>query len=322
MTGLIGHDKNRARFLAAMAGGKLHHGWIFAGTRGLGKAGFAMEMAARVVDPDSNYRSMIDHGSHPDIIILNRLPKEMPKEGENIAPDAELRRNISIEQIRDLQRKLTTRPGLSQKRVVIIDAADDLERGGANALLKSLEEPPAGTYFFLISHASDRLLPTIRSRCQLLRFDPLGRTEMANAIRMALENAGQEIPDDELDALIMAGKGSPGQALAFAGLALSEIEYAIRDIIREGDRDNRIRNKLASTLSLKSAQPRYEAFLQRVPQIIAEEARRAKIADTPPILDAWAKANEVAARAIALSLDRPSVIFQMGSLLAGLQAHR
>ena len=64
---------------------------------------------------------------------------------------------------------------MSPWRTVVIDAIDDLEAGGANALLKNLEEPPPSTVFLLVSHAPERLLPTIRSRCRLLRFSPLGR---------------------------------------------------------------------------------------------------------------------------------------------------
>jgi DNA polymerase III subunit delta' len=212
MTEYIGHDANMREFTAALDGGKLHHGWILAGPRGLGKAAFARGAAARLVDPDQRYGSMVEHGTHPDIITIARLPKEPPKEGEEADPDAELKRSISVDQIRAVQSTLNTRPGMSDKRAIIIDAADDMERGGANALLKSLEEPPVGTYFLLISHTSDRLLPTIRSRCQMLRFDPLGHRDMETALR----RAEPDLDDANLRALIAAVRRWSLQGLILA----------------------------------------------------------------------------------------------------------
>ena len=318
MTADIGHDANMRSFVAALEAERLHHGWILAGPRGLGKASFASAAARMLVDPDARYSSMIDNGSHPDIITVRRLPKEAAKEGEEADPDAELKRSITVDQIRAVQSKLTTRPGMADKRAIIIDAADDMERGGANALLKSLEEPPIGTYFLLVSHASDRLLPTIRSRCQILRFDPLSDADMEQALR----SADADINEIDLPALVAAGGGAPGQALEFVGLDLGELENAIAAIIETGDRSNKMRSALADKLALKAAQPRYEAFLRRVPQLIAEHARRRHTGTAMQAVNAYQEANSLAARAIALTLDKQSVVFQMGSLLASLQAHK
>ncbi len=311
----IGHEANWAQFSAGLAAGRLHHGWILAGPRGIGKAGFATRAAAALVDPDRQNQRLIEQRSHPDIIRLQRLAKEPPKEGEVADPAAELKRSITVEQIRELQQALTTRPSMGPRRAVIIDAADDLERGGANALLKSLEEPPIGTFFLLISHTSDRLLPTIRSRCQLLRFDPLNDDQM----RQALAIAAPELPAGERDLLIRSGGGSPGQALDFAGLNLGEIETAMDAIIAQGDSSNKLRHQLAETLALKAAQPRYEAFLRRVPARIAAYARQQAPQQALPAVEAFHAAEELAARATGLTLDKQAVIFQMGSLLASLQ---
>jgi DNA polymerase III subunit delta' len=311
----IGHDANWAQFSAGLASGKLHHGWILAGPRGIGKAGFAARAAAALVDPDGQNTRLTQQRSHPDIIRLQRLPKEPPKEGEAPDPDAELKRSISIDQVRELQKALTTRPSMGPKRAVIIDAADDLERGGANALLKSLEEPPIGTFFLLISHASDRLLPTIRSRCQILRFEPLDDAQMQSA----LSSAALDLQPSERDFLIRAGAGSPGQSLDFAGLNMAEIESAMDNIINDGDPGNKLRHQLAEALALKAAQPRYEAFLRRVPARIASYARLQAATNTLPAIEAFHAAEQLAARAIGLTLDKQAVVFQMGSLLASLQ---
>lgn len=317
MNDYVGHDKAWKQFATACDSNKIHHGWILAGPRGIGKSAFALRAAAMLVDPENAYASMIARGSHPDILSVKRLPKEALKEDEDIDDVTEFKRSITVDQIRGLQQSLTTRPGLSNRRAIIIDAADDLERGGANALLKSLEEPPVGTYFFLISHASDRLLPTIRSRCQILRFEALSDADMASV----LQRAAPEVGADELQALIRLGNGTPGQALDFLGLDLQEIEDSMLSILRTGDRDNALRNGLADKLALKAAQPRYEAFLRRAPSLIAEYTRKLDAAQVSNGVIAWEDASELAARAIALSLDKQSVVFQMGSLLASIQAH-
>jgi DNA polymerase III subunit delta' len=318
VTNFVGHDDAWRQFSSALEGGKLHHGWILSGPRGMGKASFALRAAAALVDPANQYSSMIQRGSHPDILTIKRLPKEPPKEDEAPDPDAELKRSISIDQIRRLQASLTTRPGLADKRAVIIDAADDLERGGANALLKSLEEPPVGTYFLLVSHASDRLLPTVRSRCQLIRFEPLADNLMASTLRQMAPEASNA----DIDALVRASNGSPGQALNFLGLDMSALEDSMAAIIASGDRNNAMRSGLADQLALKAAQPRYEAFLRRAPALIADTARQMEASSVLSATNTWQKANTLAVRAIALSLDKHSVVFQMGSLLASLQPHK
>jgi DNA polymerase III subunit delta' len=321
MTALYGHDRHWDRFHSALASGRLHHGWILAGPRGVGKATFARQAAAVLVDPSGAARNLIERGSHPDIITIGRLAKDGAKDdakedgGEG---EAGLKRNITIDQVRALQASLTTRPGLSDKRVIIIDAADDLERSGANALLKSLEEPPVGTYFFLVSHASDRLLPTIRSRCQMLRFERLSVREM----ELALRDTATEANDGEIAALLALGNGAPGQALDFIGLELDKLDSAMTSIARDGDPLHTVRIALAEQLSSKSAQPRYEAFLRRVPAYIADVARQRPTGEAQVATEAWSAASSLANRAIPLSLDKQAVVLQMANLLASLQPNK
>jgi len=318
MSILFGHDDAWRQFSSALTGGKLHHGWILSGPRGLGKSGFALRAAAALVDPDMQHRNLIERGTHPDIIIIKRLPKEASKEDEESDTSGELKRSITIDQIRRLQASLTTRPGLSDKRAIIIDSADDLERNGANALLKSLEEPPVGTYFLLVSHASDRLLPTIRSRCQMLRFEPLGDADMASALAAAAPDASSE----DIATLVRTGNGAPGQAIDFIGLDLGKLEAAMTSIMQTGDRSNALRSGLAEQLALKSAQPRYEAFLRLAPSVIAGQARQREASDALSAVEAWRAAASLANRAIPLSLDKQSVVLQIGGLLASLQPHK
>lgn len=318
MNNYVGHDKPWRQFSTACDSGKIHHGWILSGPKGIGKSAFALRAASLLVDPENAYGNLIARGSHPDILPVRRLPKDAAKDDDDVSDATEFKRSITVDQIRSLQKSLTTRPGLSNRRAIIIDAADDLERGGANALLKSLEEPPVGTYFFLISHASDRLLPTIRSRCQILRFEALADADMANILQQAAPEASMA----EIHALVRLGNGTPGQALDFLGLDLKEIEDCMISILRNGDRDNALRSGLAEKLALKAAQPRYEAFLRRAPALIAEHGRTLEAAHVGQTIDAWEAASGLAGRALALSLDKQSVVLQMGSLLASIQAHK
>lgn len=314
MTQLYGHDRLRNHFVKTRDGGRLHHGWILTGPRGVGKASFALSVARSLVDPDDRYRSMIDHGTHPDLLWIRRLPKDPPKDGEPADPDAELRRSITIDQVRAVQHVLTTRPSMADKRVVIIDSADDLERGGANALLKSLEEPPQGTYFLLVSHMSHRLLPTIRSRCQMLRFEPLSEEHMRAALRSMLPDANEA----EISALVRSGRGAPGEAIQLAGMGFDVVEALAEQIIEQGDASGKLRMQIAEKLSVKAAQPVYEAFLRFVPARIAAASASLPQSDLVRGVDAFHEADRLAARAIGLSLDKQAVLLQMGHLLAGL----
>ena len=324
MTPIIGNTAAQAAFLAAMRGGALHHAWLITGPQGVGKASFAraaaMRMLADAADPDggstglavpegNRTRSLMEAGSHPDFRVLARLPKDPEK------PDQDLARSTTIAQVRTLQPLLATTPSMSPRRVIVIDAIDDLERGGANALLKNLEEPPAGTIFLLVSHAPGRLLPTIRSRCRLLRFEALDTGEVASAIR----TLRPEADEDEVAALVRASDGAPGRALRYAGLDIAAIDDAIAAIAQGGDRDNGLRPKLAKALALKAAQPRYEAFLDRAPMFIADAARARSGPALRYALDAHAAARDLAGAAIGLSLDAQATVFEMAGIVATLR---
>ena len=318
MNPILGHDKNFEKVSFGLSKATLHHGIILAGPKGVGKASFAKAIAAMIVDPDKANQALIASGNHPDIITISRPPKEPPKPGEAVAEDAELKRSIGVDQIRRLQSVLTKRPTVAETRVVIIDAADDMESSASNALLKSLEEPPVGCHFLLISHASDRLLPTIRSRCQMLRFEPLKSDLMIQVLQELLP--GHEA--SEIALLANLGCGAPGAAMEFAGLNIGELEDSMQKIVEGGDSDNAIRSALASKLALKAAQPRYEAFLRRAPALIANQARQQPAEQNLAAVDAFQRATQLASRATGLSLDKNAVILEMGSLLAGLNQHK
>ncbi|ATE65269.1 AAA family ATPase [Rhizorhabdus dicambivorans] len=317
---LLGHDEQIAAFREAADSGRLHHAWLLTGAEGIGKASFARAAATRLLADAAGPRVQLpglatpeDHpianyirvGSHPDLRILERLAKDRSEE---------LARSITIDQVRSLQSLFATTPSLSPRRVVIIDAIDDLERPAANALLKNLEEPPAGTTFFLISHAPGRLLPTIRSRCRQLRFTPLDPAQM----RLALQRALPEEPSDEIDALIRVGNGSPGRALGFAGLEIAALDAAMDRLVGEGDPTNAIRSALSKQLGLKAAQARYEAYLERVPARIAAEAQHRNGGVMADAVALWEDARRICESAVHLSLDPATTVFELATMLAKL----
>ena len=329
---LRGQDAQAAAFLNAMRGERLHHAWLLVGPKGVGKASFAKAAALRLlaeaadpglagqelnVDPEHRIARLFAARSHPDYRLVER---EVWKKPDEVLPlderkgDEALGRNIKVVQIRWLDRILSVSPSLSNRRAIIIDAADDMERSAANALLKSLEEPPAGTVFFLVSHMPGRLLSTIRSRCRTLRFAPLGETEMREALGDQLPEAGEV----EIGALVKAGEGAPGQALRFAGLDIGALDASLEQLARTGDPSSTTRVALAKSLSVKAAQPRYEAFLERAPAFIAAQARQRRGPALEQALGSWGKARELASGAIGLSLDPQATVFQLGTYVAAL----
>lgn len=325
MTSLIGNERAVATFMAAAQGLALHHAWLFAGPQGVGKASFARAAAARMLaaaagetlgreldlPEGSRTRALIAAGSHPDYRLLTRLPKDADK------PDQGLARSIPIAQVRGLLPLFATTPSLSPRRVVVIDAIDDVERPGAsNALLKSLEEPPAGTVFLLVSHAPGRLLPTIRSRCRVLRFEPLAPDVLADELARRLPDA----PPAEIAAIVAGAKGSLGRALDFAGLDIAGLDKALQSIAASGDPTNAERAALAKSLALKAQQQRYEAFLDRAPAFIAAAAATRTGEGLRTALDAHEAARALAASARGQSLDQRASVFEMAGLVARLAA--
>jgi DNA polymerase-3 subunit delta' len=320
VTPLHGHDAAVAAFRDALDAGRLHHAWLISGPEGIGKGLFAQKAALRVLAsgqgrveapgldvPDEHPSARLAAaGSHPDLMRLERLPRETGA--------GELARSISVDQVRGLSRLFSTTASMSPWRVVIVDSIDDLERGAANALLKNLEEPPPHSLFLLVSHAPERLLPTIRSRCRPLRLAPLGDDAMASALKAALPEANaREIAD-----LAAAGQGAPGRALAFQGLDIAALDRAMAELAREGDSTNARRSALAQSLAAKSAQPRYEAFLARAPRLIAAEAKARTGPALAQALGAWEQAQALASSATHLSLEPESTVFELSGLLASL----
>jgi DNA polymerase-3 subunit delta' len=320
---IIGQDRAVAAFRAAMDGGNLHHAWLLAGPRGVGKATFAKAAAVRVladaagpcvVDPgldtpgDHRVTRLMQAGSHPDFRLVKREPHESgSKKGE-------LRRGIVVDQVRKLHELFAVAPSLSDWRVAVIDCMDELEPQAAQALLKILEEPPGRSLFLLVSHSPGRLLPTIRSRCRQLDFAALDDA----ALDTILQQARPAMTDDERRGLIPLAGGSAGRALDFSGLDLAPLAAEVVAILRRGDADNSRRSRLASALALKAAAPRYAAFLEMVPPLVAAEARRAEGARQLRAIAAYEQARDTASYAPRVSLDPAATVFTLGTIMASV----
>jgi DNA polymerase-3 subunit delta' len=320
VTPLYGHDVAVAAFRESFDSGRLHHAWLISGPEGVGKALFAEKAALRVlaqgagpevsepgldVPDDHRIARLVQAGSHPDLMRLERLTKES---------GTELARSITVDQVRGLGRLFSTTASLSPWRVVIVDSIDDLERPAANALLKNLEEPPPSSLFLLVSHAPERLLPTIRSRCRHVRLKALEGSAMNAALAAALPDADET----EIRALAEVGEGSPGRAVQFRGLDIDALDNALAELAAKGDPTNARRSQLAQSLSLKSAQARYEAFLARAPSLIAAKARERRGAALAEALRLWERAQDLAGGAVRLSLEPHSVVFELAGMVAAL----
>lgn len=204
-----GNEEVRRRLVALARGGRLHHCLIFEGPQGVGKADSARWLAmlvncqgpAELLGPRTAPCGAcwacrnIARGQHPDVIELGLDP-------DKVTPI------ISVEQARELLGKLTLHPFNALQRFVIVDPADALTVEAANALLKTLEEPPTRTVFVLVSARPTDLLPTVRSRSQRVRFGPVA----LDRVVAWLEAQGIEGAED----LALLAEGCPARARALA----------------------------------------------------------------------------------------------------------
>ena len=202
--GFVGHDAAEQALADALSGGRMHHAWLLAGSKGLGKATLAYRFARAAlgarrigprpldVDPEDTVSRRIAAMAHPDLFVLRRGLNDRGKP----------RREITVDDARELGGFFALAPSEGGMRVAIIDAVDDLNRNAANAILKTLEEPPARSALMLVCHAPGAALATIRSRCRRLPLRPLSDALMRTAA------------PDASGSLLALAKGRPGRAIA------------------------------------------------------------------------------------------------------------
>ena len=178
---ILGHERQKEILHRALAHGRLAHAYLFSGPDGIGKRLMALALARAVVCHEQRGCGdcvacrKIDHHNHPDLHILE-------PQGTS----------IKIEQIRVIQRELSLKPLEAPRKICLIDQAELMTVGAANALLKTLEEPRGDTLLILISAQPNRLLETIRSRCQQLPFNRHPLERIQNELEQQLDIAPEE----------------------------------------------------------------------------------------------------------------------------------
>ena len=329
---LIGQEVAEKAILDAWGAGRLHHGWLIAGPRGVGKATLAYRFArARLaatdesglfgapeppqsldVDPEDPVARRIAAGAEPRLFTLRRSADPKTRKLFTV---------IRVDEVRALKNFFQLSAADGGWRAAIVDSADEMNPAAANALLKILEEPPERCLILLIAHAPARLLPTIRSRCRRLDLAPLAADPMAEA----LAAAGFE-PGVESGALAALAGGSVGEAARLiAGDGPRLYERLVRLATAAPGMDRREMIAVAETCAGRDAAPVYDMTLGLFDKLVARLARAGalgaseaeaaegegalhlRLAPNERAARTWAdfaaKASDKAARARAVNLD-------------------
>ena len=287
---LFGHATAKAEFLDAWRSGRMHHGWLITGPKGIGKATLAWHLSRFLLATPEDDGGMFaapppetldipeDHPvarrlralAEPRMFLLRRGPNDK---------HTALSQVITVDEVRKLKSFFTLSAADGGRRTAIVDAADEMNASAANALLKLLEEPPHGAFFFLIAHQPNRLLPTIRSRCRELRLHPLGAEDLSNA----LVQAGGEIEPEDRQPLAQLAAGSVGEAFRLTNADGLETYADLLRLLSDLPRLDRPRAlALAETAAGKQGGDRFDLILTLLDTFLSRLARAGTIGQTPP----------------------------------------
>ncbi len=295
-----GHAQVRTAILSQLAERRLPGAILLHGPQGIGKATFAFELAAAILtatgdEAGQRVEEQIAALSHPNLFLLRRRPKD--SKGYYTV--------IRVEDVRDLRDSLHHTRGRAGHRVAIIDSIDDCNPSAANALLKTLEEPPADTIFLLISHRPGQLLPTIKSRCHNLALRPL----TADAVRTILLEHDPGLGSVELDRAIALAGGRPRRAFETLALAPESALGALQAwLANPAQHPAGVSLKLADALGADTQSAELTFAREMLDDWIADEARNAAL---PPLdrrrlasaYELWDKAHTLFAEADSINLD-------------------
>ncbi len=283
---LFGHEDAEHAFETALNTGHLHHAWLLAGPRGIGKATLAYRMARRVLgvkpdlthgvlgaDPHDPISLRIAAMSHGDLLVLRRPYDDKRKRW---------RAEITVDEARRMARLFQTRAGEGGWRVCVVDAADELNLNAANAILKTLEEPPDQALVILVAHAPGRLPATVRSRCRRLDLRPL--TDDLTC-KIAISH-GISKTEAELASTLAAG--SPGRALAIASVGGDALWREVDQLVSQGARLGQGHaHALARRLALLKAAPERKLFFELLLMRLEQEIRTRSQTGNTKGLEPW-----------------------------------
>ncbi|MBB3771321.1 DNA polymerase-3 subunit delta' [Angulomicrobium tetraedrale] len=316
---LVGHHEAVAMVREAWDAGRLPHALLLGGPEGIGKATLAYQVARFVlaggaapagsldVDPAHPVARQVRVLSHPDMLVLRRTPSESGK-----LPTA-----IPAETVRKVRSFFGSTAALGGWRVCIVDTLDEMNTQGANALLKTLEEPPSRALFLLVSHAPGRLLPTIRSRCRAVPLRALSTGEVVTALEH-LTTAMPTLDRARFEEAAEASEGSVREALtlmAGEGLAIRKATAALLGALPDVD------PKALHVLGEKLQGDRggaFENFVSTVECWISDHATgrqhmaALRLARLPEV---WEKVRRAAVDADVYNLDRKTFVFRIFATL-------
>ena len=342
---LVGQVAAERVLVEAAASGRLHHGWLLTGREGIGKATLAYRFARHllaetgerdafgaslaVAEDTTAYRQVLAL-SHPGLLVLRR-PYDV--KAKRFAA------SIPVDEVRRLRGFLAHSADAGAYRVVIVDSADELNPNAANALLKSLEEPPARTVFLLVSSEPGRLLPTIRSRCRTLALAPLGQEDLRKAVVAAVAAAEVDPPGaQDWDQLVSLAEGSVRQALVVTSTGGLKLYARVLALVSALPRvDWGAVHNLGDDFSGTAATENFIGFFELLQGLLARLIRAAateqgavaevKLAQrliAPDRLAAWAEAWEAISRdtpeVMTLNLDRKAHILLTAARLEAVAA--
>lgn len=295
-----GHDGPRAAILNQLAIRRLPGAILLHGPQGIGKATFAFELAAAILtatgdEEGHRVEEQIAAMSHPNLFLLRRRPKDA--KGFYTV--------IRVEDVRDLRDSLHHTRGRAGFRVAIIDSIDDCNPSAANALLKTLEEPPADTIFLLISHRPGQLLPTIKSRCHNLALRPVGPDD----VRAVLVEHDPSLGQAELDRAVALAGGRPRRAFETLALEADSALSALQQFLANpGAHGSAVAIRLAEVLGADTQSAELSFAREMLDDWMADEARNAAMQPGNRIrlasaTELWDKAHTLFAEADSINLD-------------------
>jgi DNA polymerase-3 subunit delta' len=323
---LFGHAGTEAALLATYRGGRVPHAFLLIGQKGIGKATLAYRMARFVlahpdpaapevsaatslaVDPQHPVARRVAAQAHGDLLVLERTPNDK----------GILRQQIAVEDARRTVSFFGATAGEGGWRIAIVDAVDELNRSGANALLKVLEEPPQRAILLLVCHSAARVPATLRSRCRIVPLRPLAQFDVAAALAAAV---GRSVGDSQVEAAAAAADGSVARAVAFLDEdALALRHRALDELDRLPALNANALHALGDALAGTDAQP-LAAFVDTVNAWLSQRLDRKPPENAPlrPLVrlaEASERINQAARDAETYNLERKPLVFGVFGLLA------